>query len=99
MAETAYRVLATDKGSGRSLLCVRIMTGRTHQIRVHFSSIGHPLVGDPIYGNGSGSEKGRALLHAHTLTFLHPFSRERIKITAPIPPDFPAAFPSVTDYV
>ena len=61
-------------------------TGRTHQIRVHMSAIGHPLAGDILYG-GDNSAK-RHLLHCESLSFTHPITNEKIKIKAPLPEDF-----------
>jgi 23S rRNA pseudouridine1911/1915/1917 synthase len=65
-----------------SLLRVRLETGRTHQIRAHLAAIGHPVVGDPQYGgSASGRRLGldRQFLHASTLMFRHPFSRELVR--------------------
>ncbi|MBO6146515.1 MAG: RluA family pseudouridine synthase [Lachnospiraceae bacterium] len=66
-----------------------IDTGRTHQIRVHLASVGHPLIGDKLYGEEleTGRFADRALLHAWKMTFRHPFGSEIINITAPIPDD------------
>ena len=68
---------------------VEIDTGRTHQIRVHLASVGHPLIGDKLYGEDteSGHFAHRALLHAWRMTFRQPFGSEIINITAPIPDD------------
>lgn len=71
-----------------SLLDVRILTGRTHQIRVHMQSLGHPVAGDPIYGLKHGVNAPRLMLHAHTLAFDHPRTRERLLLEAPIPDVF-----------
>ncbi len=96
-AVTQYRVLAA--GGGHTLVEVRPLTGRTHQIRVHFASIGHPLTGDELYGTPSPLI-ARHALHARTLTFPHPATREKMTVTAPLPPDFCAllghCFPSCT---
>lgn len=84
-ALTHYRVLkALD---GRTLLSLRIDTGRTHQIRVHMAHIGHPLCGDPIYGTPSDIFE-RAALHAGRITFRQPYSHEEIVVESPLPPDF-----------
>ncbi len=64
---------------------VRLITGRTHQIRLHMSYIGHPLIGDSLYGNGEGMK--RQALHAERLVFPHPISGEKTTITAPVPED------------
>jgi len=77
-----------------SLLRVRIRTGRTHQIRVHLTHLGHPVVGDKQYGRRKpGSEGPRAprqMLHAETLGFTHPRTGERLSFKAPVPPDMAA---------
>ena len=70
------------------------LTGRTHQIRVHWRAKGHPIVGDPIYGwKSSPGDKSapRLLLHAHRITFEHPTTGETVGFEAAIPPDFVAA--------
>jgi 23S rRNA pseudouridine1911/1915/1917 synthase len=78
-----------------ALLECRIHTGRTHQIRVHFSAINHPLAGDSTYGYKSSKNVGnhfpRVMLHARVLTFLHPQSGDELSFSAPIPPDFQSA--------
>jgi 23S rRNA pseudouridine1911/1915/1917 synthase len=75
----------THRASGRTMLRVRIETGRTHQIRVHLSAIGHPVYGDPLYGT---PVSGRRLwLHAERLAFVHPVSREALSFESPIPQD------------
>ncbi len=76
---------------GASLVDVRIHTGRTHQIRVHMQSVGHPVAGDPLYGLRHGVATPRLLLHAHTIQFTHPRTGERLRLEAPLPPDFLAA--------
>lgn len=84
-AVTHYRVL--KQYEGYALVAVRIDTGRTHQIRVHMAHIGHPLLGDPIYGNGPTDRIERAALHAYHTTFCTPFDGVRKELTAPIPED------------
>ena len=78
-----------------ALVECRLETGRTHQIRVHMASIGHPLIGDPVYG-GSGKTHGKALkelgfqrqaLHAAELGFTHPVTKNRLSFSSPLPPD------------
>lgn len=74
-----------------SLLSLQILTGRTHQIRVHLSYLGHPVLGDALYGNLHINQKYgvvRQLLHAHRLKFIHPFTSKILEIEAPIPTDF-----------
>ncbi len=78
---TEYRVLAVE--NGYSLVLVRPLTGRTHQIRVHFAYAGHPLVGDDLYGTPSPLI-GRHALHAYQLSFPHPMKEKRMTITAPL---------------
>lgn len=79
---------ALQAGRGCSLLDVHILTGRTHQIRVHLRSIGHPVCGDPIYGDPRGVRVPRLMLHAHTMAFTHPVTGQRMTFTAPPPPEF-----------
>ncbi len=80
-AVTHYQVLEYRKQEDLTLVKVRLDTGRTHQIRVHFSHIGHPLAGDRLYG-GSGLFHRQAL-HAAHIELLHPFTREKISCHAP----------------
>ncbi len=85
-ALTEYEVLGVK--NGLSALLVTPKTGRTHQIRVHFSHIGHPLVGDTLYGDENGSALiSRQALHAYSLTFSLPSNNEIITVTAPLPTD------------
>jgi 23S rRNA pseudouridine1911/1915/1917 synthase len=81
-AITSYKVLTRFKEM--TLLEVKIGTGRTHQIRVHLASIGHPVVGDKLYG-APASDLGRYFLHARQITFTSPGTGERITISAPLP--------------
>ncbi|MBQ7867827.1 MAG: RluA family pseudouridine synthase [Clostridia bacterium] len=71
-----------------ALLDVHIMTGRTHQIRVHMQSLHHPVAGDPIYGVKNGVKVPRLMLHAHTLSFDHPRTGERLHFVAEPPAEF-----------
>lgn len=80
-AYTEYRVLAAE--NGYSLVLVRPLTGRTHQIRVHFAHAGHPLIGDDLYGSMTPLIDRHAL-HAYKLSFPHPITEERISLTAPL---------------
>ncbi|MCL2140133.1 MAG: RluA family pseudouridine synthase [Dehalococcoidia bacterium] len=83
-ARTAYTVL--EQFSGYTLLEVSPETGRTHQIRVHLASIGHPVVGDTVYG-GKSSLVGRQFLHASKLIFQIPSSQKVLELTSPLPLD------------
>ncbi len=71
----------------RSLITCEPLTGRTHQIRVHLASIGHPLVKDPLYGSKRArpSCEPEITLHAWRMEFSHPVSEERVKVEAPVP--------------
>ena len=86
-ARTDYRVLR-NVAAGALVECT-LHTGRTHQIRVHLKHLGHPLVGDEVYGRRAGFH--RQMLHAWKLGFTHPASGERVNFTAPIPADFVVA--------
>ena len=85
-AITEWTALA--RGRGVTLLDVHILTGRTHQIRVHMRHIGHPVCGDPIYGSAKGAKVPRLMLHAYSLTFTHPRTGERLTFTAELPEEF-----------
>ena len=86
-SRTDYRVLAV--GSGHTLIRAVPVTGRTHQIRVHFAALGHPLAGDDLYG-GSRALIGRQALHAEQITFLSPGKEQPVTVDAPLPQDFAA---------
>ncbi len=87
-ARTHYSVVKNYPDHDVALLDVVLETGRTHQIRVHFLAIGHPLVGDPTYNTTpSGLRSPRVFLHAGRLTFLHPVTGESTVVEAPLPPD------------
>ena len=87
-ARTSYRVLETLAGA--SLLELYLETGRTHQIRVHLAYLGHPLIGDSVYGKRSPL-LGRHFLHAHHLGFRHPVSDEDLELRSPLPEDLAGA--------
>lgn len=99
-AATAYRVIEAIAGGALSLVECRPMTGRTHQIRVHMAMIGHPLVGDPLYGGGRRQQRRinpsawaatlhfhRQALHAFLIGFLHPTAAERYRFEIDSAPD------------
>ncbi len=73
-----------------TLLEVHLETGRTHQIRVHFLAIGHPVVGDPTYARRDPLGLGRQFLHSHRLAFLHPVTGEALNCELPLPADLEA---------
>jgi 23S rRNA pseudouridine1911/1915/1917 synthase len=97
-AVTRFRVLERV-GSSFSLLSVQLLTGRTHQIRVHLRHIGHPVVGDPLYGGKRWKNIphpglrallrsfSRQALHAHRLRFRHPGTDREVEFTSPLPAD------------
>lgn len=71
---TRYRLLAHDVFTDTSRVELEPVTGRTHQLRVHMAAIGHPILGDALYGGAAGASAERLLLHASVLRFLHPLS-------------------------
>lgn len=83
-ATTCYKVLKDLKNA--SLIELTLLTGRTHQIRVHLSHIGHPILGDDLYG-GSRDLISRQALHASSLSFTHPNSGKMIEVSSPLPTD------------
>ncbi|MBB3131808.1 23S rRNA pseudouridine1911/1915/1917 synthase [Paenibacillus rhizosphaerae] len=80
------RILHAEAGHKASLVYLELETGRTHQIRVHLSHVGHPLLGDTLYG-GNTSAIGRQALHGERLSFAHPLTREPIEVSDPWPED------------
>src|SRR5262245_34447665 len=100
-AKMAAKAKAKTAGFVASFLAARLETGRTHQIRVHFASIGHPLLGDPVYGPGFRTKAallsqagqaalaalGRQALHAHILRINHPLTGEILEFRSELPPD------------
>ncbi|MFT5127931.1 MAG: 23S rRNA pseudouridine1911/1915/1917 synthase [Rhodothermales bacterium] len=89
-AHSDFKVL--DKGPAHARLRVRISTGRTHQIRVHLTHIGHPIMGDKVYGRSRVAGFPRQMLHAWQIALPHPRSGEKIAFEAPIPADFTSAW-------
>jgi 23S rRNA pseudouridine1911/1915/1917 synthase len=93
-AITAYRTIINARiPAAVSYVEVFPKTGRTHQVRVHFASLGHPVVGDTLYAKARGSALGfeRLALHALSLSFTHPGSGQEVTYEAPLPQDFIAA--------
>jgi 23S rRNA pseudouridine1911/1915/1917 synthase len=101
-AVTRYRVLGRGQApvverarAELALLRCRLETGRTHQIRVHLTTYGHPIVGDPTYGAAGDVARAlgleRPFLHAVDLAFDHPVSGQRVRVTEPLPADLTAA--------
>ena len=85
----ATRARRLKSSAAYSLLEVELLTGRTHQIRVHLAHAGHPIVGDDKYGDFALNKevKQRLLLHAGKLAFTHPVSGERVELESAVPPD------------
>ena len=91
-ARAARTNFTLERALGRfSLLRVRLDTGRTHQIRVHMSAIGHPVCGDPEYGTRGLLGLERQFLHAARLAFDHPATGKRIELYSPLPEDLRGA--------
>ncbi|MEX0705492.1 MAG: RluA family pseudouridine synthase [Nitriliruptoraceae bacterium] len=95
-AVTRYATIASGSGlDATSLLACRLETGRTHQIRVHLTEIGHPVIGDPSYGRTGAVARTlglrRQALHAAHLVFEHPVDGRRVEAWAPVPADLAAA--------
>ena len=88
-SETRFRVIKRYEEA--ALVEAKPLTGRTHQIRVHAYALGHPLVEDVLYGARDQYGIGRPMLHAQSLSFIHPGSNERVKYAAPRPADFEEA--------
>ena len=90
-ARTHFRVL--ERFARHTLLLLQLETGRTHQIRLHLKAIGHPVVGDPVYGSGSVFKRvplKRQFLHASQLQFTHPITGKSMEFEAPLPDDLQA---------
>jgi 23S rRNA pseudouridine1911/1915/1917 synthase len=103
-AVTSFRVLerfeAGAVDDGYTLVECKLQTGRTHQIRVHFAYIQHPVVGDPLYGRRRLKDDlglTRQFLHSYSLTLDHPRSGERMELIDPLPPDLAGSLASVAE--
>jgi 23S rRNA pseudouridine1911/1915/1917 synthase len=101
-AVTHYRLVTPLRDA--SLIECRLETGRTHQVRVHMASIGHPLLGDPVYGRTRSAHREtlkelgfqRQALHAAVLGFLHPVLKENLSFKSPLPSDIQELFGALT---
>ena len=82
---TRYRSLAHDAITGTTRVELEPVTGRTHQLRVHMSAIGHPILGDALYGGEAAGKAGRLLLHASALSFSHPLNAEPLHLASDSP--------------
>jgi 23S rRNA pseudouridine1911/1915/1917 synthase len=89
-AITHYETVRTWPNRNASMLRLRLETGRTHQIRVHLSHIGLPLFGDTMYGGKRSRRIQRQALHGESLSFPHPWTREMMRVAAPLPGDLDA---------
>ncbi len=90
-SRTGYRLL--ERAGLYSLLELQLHTGRTHQARVHLAWLGHPLLGDAVYGKRS-AQLPRHFLHAHSLAFAHPATGEALEFSSPLPDDLVTALES-----
>lgn len=90
-AITHYKVI--EEKNGHSLISIHLETGRTHQIRVHFKYIGHPLIGDHLY-NPDFEYMQRQALHSHKIEFKHPITKKVMEFIAPLPNDMSTIFSS-----
>ena len=94
-AVTHYRVLGQKENV--AMLALRLETGRTHQIRVHMASIGHPLVGDFLY-NPKNTGMKRQALHAWHLSFRHPVIKVDMSLEAPVPEDMKEFWENIKNF-
>ena len=84
-ARTTYQVI--QYGGGGTLIAARLHSGRTHQLRAHMAALGHPLLGDDLYGGPEAPPLGRQALHAWRVQLRHPMTHERLTVVAPLPVD------------
>ena len=100
VARTRWRVqrrYRDDQNRPYTLVDIRLLTGRTHQIRVHFSWLSYPIVGDTVYGpEHPPISAPRQFLHARSLTVLHPVTEEKMTFVAPLPDDLTAVLAALT---
>ena len=82
-SQTRWQIL--EQGQDKTRLLLQPLSGRTHQLRVHLQAIGHPIVGDALYGADAGPQAPRLLLHASALMFTHPLSGQSIHMESPPP--------------
>lgn len=82
---TRYRLLSHDAEQNTSRIELEPVTGRTHQLRLHMAAIGHPILGDTLYGGEASTQAKRLLLHAHMLSLIHPQSLEPISVSCDAP--------------
>jgi 23S rRNA pseudouridine1911/1915/1917 synthase len=82
------RIRVVERRGGHTLVQCDLYTGRTHQIRVHLTALGHPLAGDDLYGRRRAGDPGRPMLHAHRLRFRHPRTGDEMTLESPPPSDF-----------
>ena len=92
-AITHYEVLKTS--NDLSLVHCTLQTGRTHQIRVHMSAIGHPLVGDTLYGSDFSDSITRQALHSYKISFIHPISHQIVSFTSELPDDIKSSIEAI----
>lgn len=84
-SKTLYETV--EKYSNASLLKLKLLTGRTHQIRVHLTAIGHPIIGDDMYSGKVDRRMSRQALHCYQLSIVHPVTKQLLKLKAPLPED------------
>lgn len=104
-AETHYRTLATFENGAVGLVECSLKTGRTHQVRVHMTALGHPLLGDRVYGKTPKAAKSESLktavafprqaLHSYKMSFEHPLTGKTMRFELPLPPDMAAVVDSL----
>lgn len=87
-ARTYFQV--EGRANGKTLLRLRLETGRTHQIRVHLSHMGHPILGDFLYGQENGALPGRFGLHSCYIRFVHPITKDEVIVNSPLPREIQA---------